>query len=42
MRLRTKKDVNTCAYEMSHSEDEFLCSSHNRVLGPIAALVVLA
>ena len=41
MRLRAKKNVNICAYEMSHSEDEFLCSSHNRVLGPIAALVGL-
>ena len=31
-----------CAYEMGHSEDEFLCSSLNRVLGSIAALVGLA
>ena len=30
-----------CAYEMDHSEDEFLCSSLNGVLGPIAALVGL-
>ena len=37
MRLRAKRNVNICDYEMSHSEDEFLCCSHNGILGPIAA-----
>ena len=37
-----KENVNMCAYEMDHSEDEFLCSSLNEVLGPIAALVELS
>ena len=41
MQLRAKKNVNVCANEMSHSEEEILCSSHIGVLGPIAALVEL-